>query len=60
MRLKSAPCEHAWKSVLPPPKSKGGKSTKQRDEIVWCRRCGTLRSGGRYHRPDSIPKLFLV
>lgn len=53
MQLKSTPCEHAWKVVVE------GKA-KGKPAIVWCRRCGTLRSRGRYFRPDTVPKLIFV
>ena len=64
MQVKSTPCEHAWKVVVEGKgKGKGkakGKPARGEGDIVWCRRCGTLRSRGRYQRPDTVPKLILV
>ena len=60
MQVKSTPCEHAWKVVVEGNGKAKGKPARGEGDIVWCRRCGTLRSRGRYHRPDTVPKLILV
>ena len=60
MQVKSTPCEHAWIVVAEGNGIAKGKPASGEGDIVWCRHCGTLRSRGRYHRPDTVPKLILV